>query len=128
MQLEESCRGDQEAASLPSVFCRSLPATRTQLGKVCLNTSGDKEVTTCQKGDQSTFESLHLLGSEFTSHLNNPRSFGPASQLPSHWLPQPVAEVLNIGGQNKHSVTTVAWTLASFLPDTILLLTQPSIT
>lgn len=128
IQLGGSCRGDQKAESLPSVFCRSLPATWTELGKVCLNTSRDKEVTTCQKGDQSTFESLHLLGSEFTSHLNNPSSFGPASQLPSHWLPQPVTEVLNIGGQNEHSVTTVAWTLASFLPDTILLLTQPNIT
>lgn len=31
-QLGESCRGDPKAEILPSVFCRSLPATWTQLG------------------------------------------------------------------------------------------------
>lgn len=29
--------------------------------KVCSNTSRDKELTACQKGDQPSFESLHLL-------------------------------------------------------------------
>lgn len=38
-----------------------FPTIRTQLVKICLNTSKHKELTTCQKGDQFRVELLQKV-------------------------------------------------------------------